>query len=288
VRLSNAGAAYATGTMETGTREQRFVFGEVAELYDRARPGYSAELVDEVLGYVGLDADRVRALEVGAGTGKATVAFAARGLEILALEPSPQMATIAERNCRDFPGVRIERTTFENWAVEPGGFGLVFSAQAWHWVDPEVRNGKAARALRPGGTLALMGHRVLWQGESLRDELEELYRRVAPDLRLRDPGFPGLGRGLELERELEDDRPSHQVEETGLFEDVTRQSHPWPARFTADGFVERLATQSDHRLVPEDTREELFAAARELVAAHGGEIVIPHATVLTLGRVPRP
>ena len=69
-------------------REQRLVFGEVAELYDGARAGYSEAVVDDVLHYLGGDSRARRALEVGAGTGKATVAFAARGLAIVALEPS--------------------------------------------------------------------------------------------------------------------------------------------------------------------------------------------------------
>ncbi|HYR61536.1 MAG TPA: hypothetical protein VET24_02725 [Actinomycetota bacterium] len=50
-----------------GGREQRFVFGEVADLYDRSRPGYPEPLVDDVLAYCGRRSPRV--LEVGAGTG---------------------------------------------------------------------------------------------------------------------------------------------------------------------------------------------------------------------------
>jgi hypothetical protein len=54
---------------------RRLAFGSVAELYDRSRPSYPPALVDDVLGLVGV---APRVLEVGAGTGKATVLFAAR------------------------------------------------------------------------------------------------------------------------------------------------------------------------------------------------------------------
>jgi SAM-dependent methyltransferase len=128
-------------------REQRLVFGEVAELYDRARAAYSEAVIDDVLRFAGGDGSRLRALEVGAGTGKATVAFAVRGLAIVAIEPSAAMAAVARRNCKPFPNVRLECTTFEDWAVEANPFDLVFSAQAWHWVTPEVRYVKAAEAL---------------------------------------------------------------------------------------------------------------------------------------------
>jgi protein-L-isoaspartate O-methyltransferase len=77
---------------ETDDR-RRLSFGAVAEADDRARPSYPPALVGDVLEFVGLDpgsGDRV--LEVGAGTGKATVVFAERGANVVALEPSAEMA----------------------------------------------------------------------------------------------------------------------------------------------------------------------------------------------------
>ncbi len=172
-------------------REQRLVFGEDAELYDKARPGYPESLVDGVLSFVGLDASQVRALEVGAGTGKATMSFARRGVDIVALEPSSAMAALAMGNCRRFPNVRVDVTSFEDWPLEAAAFRLVFAAQSWHWLDRQIRCVKAAEALAQGGTLALFWHRTDWHGESVRDDLERLYRRQVPELHARAPGFQG-------------------------------------------------------------------------------------------------
>jgi SAM-dependent methyltransferase len=257
-------------------RQQRLVFGEVAELYDTARASYPDALMDDVIAFAGGPA--VRALEVGAGTGKATVGFAARGLEILALEPSEDMAAVARRNCQPFPRVRIEPTSFEDWPAEPGGFGLVYSAQAWHWVQPEVRYRKAAEILIPRGTLALFWHRTEWRDEPVRDELERLYQRLVPGLHARRPGFPGLG------AQGEDSTAGQEARESGLFTGVTARTYPWRATFTADSFTDLLLTQSDHRLMPEDTRAELFAGVREIIASHGGQVVVPHTTLLILAR----
>lgn len=263
--------------MEAGEREQRFIFGEAAELYDRARAGYPVALVDDVLSFARINGDRLRALEVGAGTGKATVAFAARGIEILALEPSPAMAAVAMRNCRGFPRVRIAVSTFEDWPAETGVFGLLFAAQSWHWVDPAVRWVKAAQALQERGVLALMGHRVNWQGEPVRDEMDEIYARVAPDLLAHNPGLPGL-------RRERDDGVTDEIIRTGDFDDVTERAYQWSARLTAGGFVDLLATQSDHRLLAEAVRAELFDALHALITAHGGEVVVPELTRLRLAR----
>jgi SAM-dependent methyltransferase len=273
------------------TREQRLVFGEDAELYDRARPGYSDAVVTSVLEYLGdgpapstsgdgtSSRPAVRALEIGAGTGKGTVAFAARGAAILAVEPDPAMAAVAARHTAAYPGVRIEHSTFEELALdrEPP-FDLVFSAQAWHWVQPEVRTGKAAAALRPGGALALFWHRPHWPDDDpLRAALDACYVEHAPGVRDRRPTFPGVG-------PVREQREHQEVAASELFTDLTVRHHPWTAELGVDDFLALLATQSDHRLLPEATRDRLFAAVRGAVAPLGRTIRLPYDTLLVLGR----
>jgi SAM-dependent methyltransferase len=75
-------------------REAGRVFGEVAETYDRVRQPYPEELFGDVLDYAG---DARTALEVGAGTGRATAGFATRGLTVTAIEPDAEMAAILAR-----------------------------------------------------------------------------------------------------------------------------------------------------------------------------------------------
>ena len=189
------------------------------------------------------------------------------------------MAAVARRNCQRFPGVRIEAASFEDWPVQAGGFGLVFSAQAWHWVRPEVRYRKAAQALSPGGTLALLWHRTRWQDGPLRDDIAELYRRLVPDLYRQRPGFPGLC------TRVGEGQAGAEFRESGLFRGITVRTHPWSATFTADSYIDLLLTQSDHRLLAEGTRAQLLGSVRQVIASHGGEIVVPHDTLLVMGRL---
>jgi SAM-dependent methyltransferase len=262
-------------------REQRLVFGEDADLYDRARAGYSDAVIDDILNFAGYRPPGGRSLEVGAGTGKATVAFAARGIPILALEPSAAMAAVAARNCGPFPMVHIEVCGFEEWPLQREAFDLVFSAQAWHWVDPAVRWQKAAAALVGGGTLALLWHRTAWSDEEIRGQLDGIYRRWAPKLREVNPGFPGLSSaGL-----AESFR--HLVEEMladRLFEDPVERKHPWVATFNAQSFIELLLSQSDHRLLPEGQRQALFTAIEEVIVDRGGTVTVPHETWVIVAR----
>jgi len=114
--------------------EQGLVFGEVAEQYDRARPSYPDALFDTIIEYGGLALGDV-ALEIGAGTGKATRGFLARGIAVHALEPSPGMAAVL----RDH-GVDAEETTFEAWDPESRAFRLNrLFAPLQHTVGDQLR-----------------------------------------------------------------------------------------------------------------------------------------------------
>jgi len=199
-----------------------------------------------------------------------------RGVEVVALEPNRSMAALARRKCRAFSAVRVELTSFEDWPLDPGGFGLVYSAQAWHWVSSHVRGPKAAEALAPGGTLALFWNRTDWKGETLRDDLEAIYRRLAPDLLARAPGFPGLT------PTRSDEAQAAEITGSSQFEGVSVRTYPWSAVLTTEGFVDVLLTQSNHRLLPEDERSGLVEGLRGVIEAHGGRVVVPHATFLVL------
>src|SRR5207245_4033557 len=92
-----------TGIDEAG----RTSFDRNAELYDAARPPYPDALVDVAVVRSGIQAGG-RILEIGAGTGKATLAFARRGYAILALEAGANMAAVLRRNVAMFPALAVE------------------------------------------------------------------------------------------------------------------------------------------------------------------------------------
>jgi SAM-dependent methyltransferase len=151
------------------TRDRRRVFGEVADDYDRIRPDYPDQLVDDVLAAAGAGP----VLEVGAGTGKATVPFAARGAELTCIEPDPRMAEVLRRKLPDVP---ILVTSFEQWSPDRG-YGLLYSAQAWHWVDEEQGADLAWRALAPGGLFAPFWNFFLTADAALHEALLEVDER---------------------------------------------------------------------------------------------------------------
>ena len=156
-------------------------FDRVAEIYDIFRPGYPQELVDTILRKARLP-DGGKILEIGSGTGKATLPFARRGCSILCIEPGENLARVAQKNLRDWPFVSWEIVTFQDWQEPLEEFDLVISAQAFHWVPRPAGYIKAAKVLKRGASLAIFWNMRATNEEPVFEELEQVYRERAPDL----------------------------------------------------------------------------------------------------------
>ena len=129
--------------------ERALSFGSVAAAYERFRPDYPTEVVDRVLAYAGRPVRR--ALEIGAGTGKATRVFADRGIAVTATDPDPAMLDELRRHVP--ATVTPVQAAFEDLRVALP-FDLVFAAASLHWTVPAQRWSRVAALLRPGGTFA--------------------------------------------------------------------------------------------------------------------------------------
>ena len=104
-------------------------FGAAADAYERARPGYPDPAVDWLV-----PEGARTVLDLGAGTGKLTRALVARGLDVIAVEPLPEMR---ESLAAAVPEVRAVAGTAEDIPLPDDSVDAITVAQAWHWVDPE-------------------------------------------------------------------------------------------------------------------------------------------------------
>jgi SAM-dependent methyltransferase len=258
--------------------QRRLSFGSVAELYDAARPSYPGALVDDVIAYAGCEPGD-QALEVGAGTGKATAQFAARGLRVLALEPDPAMAAVAStRAATAGEHVRVLVSDFESAELPERRFALLYCAQAWHWVDPRRRYGLAHRVLAPGGAVAVFWNRAEWRRCGLAGELTAAYDRSGATLHDAGPMYPGTPTKLDLGEDW-----TAQAGE--LFTVPETRVYRWEHDYTTAEYLALLATHSDHIVLPGGDRERLFAQVAVVIDRHGGSLRLPYATLLCLARV---
>jgi SAM-dependent methyltransferase len=258
-------------------RERRLVFGEVAELYDRHRPTYPPALVDDLIAEADLDGSQ-SVLEVGAGTGKATTLFAERGIPVVAVEPSAEMAAVARRGVGTGGRVEIEESDFEAWDSHGRRFPLLYSAQAWHWVRPEVGLAKARDVLAPRGLLAPFWNRVAWEHAEVRETLVDVYAHAAPELSRDGPMHPA-----NLLTDAGDDWEAQIAAIDGLTDAEVRH-YDWSQEYSGQEYAGLLSTASEVRLLDAERRDTFLAAITDAIEAHGAPVTIPMRTQLCLAR----
>ncbi|RPK38220.1 trans-aconitate 2-methyltransferase [Streptomyces sp. ADI92-24] len=220
-------------------------FGVMAEAYERFRPGYPVELFDMVMAYA---RQPVRtALEIGAGTGKATRLLAQRGVTVTATEPDAAM--LAELRKHVPPGVRTVRAAFED--LRPGErYGLVYAAAALHWTKPQDRWSRMAALLEPGGVFASFAGPI----QLVDPAVEETVRAArAPFLESDDiPSPDGTPPGHDMQW------PGTELQRSEWFTGV--QQSVIERRFTmsARDYVGHLSTISAYLVLPPPEQEQVF------------------------------
>jgi SAM-dependent methyltransferase len=140
-------------------------FGAAAAQYAQYRPGYADAAIRWCLAPVG-DAQPVRVVDLGAGTGILTAALARLGADVVAVEPDQAM--LAELR-RQLPGARAMEGSAEAIPLPDQSVDAVLCGQAMHWFDLNRALPEMARVLTPGGVLAGLWNvdddRVGWVAE---------------------------------------------------------------------------------------------------------------------------
>lgn len=259
-------------------REQlRITFNQDAALYNAARPGYPEQLFEDIIAFSGIRAQG-RMLEIGSGTGQATVPFARCGYHIDGIELGANMAALARKNTAAYPGVQIFTGNFEDWALESAAYAIAFSAQAFHWIDPAIRYQKVVQALKPDGTIALF-----WNTHVHTPASQGFFEQVQP---IYEKLFPQQSKTSALPSSDDLDEPEKaELERTGLFEDITVKRYRWEISYDTSSYIRLLSTYSDHRIQSEQTRERLFVAIADLIdTKFNGHITKGHLTMLYLAQ----
>jgi SAM-dependent methyltransferase len=239
--------------------EQAGSFGAAAAAYARGRPPYPPQALDWLLA-----ADARRVLDLGAGTGKLTVQLLARGLDVIAVEPSSGMRAELRGVA---PGARVLAGTAEEIPVPDATVDTVLVAQAWHWVDPVRAVPEVARVLTPGGRIGL-----LW---NIRDERQRWVARL----------------GQIMHRGVEQDMRSDDPPVGPPFAPIQRHDVEWTHRLSRDALLDLVASRSYVITLPADRRTALLDQVRDLLAEHPdlageGDILLPYVTRCTRADLP--
>jgi SAM-dependent methyltransferase len=217
-------------------------FGAIAEDYDRFRPGPPAEAVEWILP---LECHAV--VDIGAGTGALTRLLVGDGVRVTAVEPDARMAAVLARRV---PSAIVLSARAEDLPLESGSVDAVVGSSMWHWVDVERATHEAARVLRPGGLLGILG-----TGPDLSQAwLAEILAAARPTRPAAD-----VAHRPHLELQLPTDAP-FSVPESHVFS--------WSLSVSPDYLVELACTYSEFIVLPEAEKKRARDKVTEVVAGH--------------------
>ena len=231
-------------------------FELVADVYERARPGYPAEAVAWITDRLDLRPGRT-VLDLGAGTGKLTRALLETGARVVAVEPGDAMRAELERAA---PGAAALRGSAEDIPLPSASVDAIAIGQAFHWFRHDVAIPELHRVLRAGGGVAL-----IWNSRDPDAPLhQEIGKLIAPFMP------PGRRDSEEWQRELA---------QSELFGPLEKRRFSFVQELDANQLADRIASVSFVAAAPAAARRDLDDQLRRVAQRLGGRVDFPYLTV---------
>jgi SAM-dependent methyltransferase len=244
----------------------RFSFETVNALdYDELRPSYAPEAIAWVAQRGSLRPGST-VVDLAAGTGQLSRRFADLDVDLVAVEPAPNMRSVLEER---LPVVRVVDGTAEAIPLEDRSGDAVTVGNAFHHFERTAAFEEIRRVLRPGGALALF-----WAWP-----LEE-----------EQPSIPGI---REIDEVVEATRASNEIAtayrswkepppEADGFGPFERREFPVTHVLPSARLADLHATSSDVASLPDAVRVELLGRIRALAQGLPEILQLPARTVVDL------
>jgi SAM-dependent methyltransferase len=216
--------------------------------YDRFRPGYPDALFEAIVAQLTLP--RIpHVVDLGAGTGRASLAMANLGWRVTAVEPGKAMLDVLRGHAAN-EGLLIStvQASAEETGLDRASADLVTAAQAFHWFEQQRALDEMARIVKPGGGLALFWNvRDAERSPFLADYARVLERYV---------GEADAGR---YEASMPEDTTRRAIEGRGdAFEDVRLTQLHHEMTMTDEEFVGMVFTASYVRVNKTPEEQDRF------------------------------
>jgi SAM-dependent methyltransferase len=244
----------------TPTIERGRSFDVWADEYDRYRPTYPDALFVLIAKELELP-NRPRVADLGAGTGRASLAMAALGWRVTAVEPGgPMLDQLVARAAAEGLAVDTVLATAEQTGLAAASVDVATAAQAFHWFDKAAALAEMARIVRPMGGIALF-----W---NVRDEERAAfvvdYHRI-----LERYGGVAEGKYLQAGRASGRAGTREAIEAADGFgaPELHELRHELPA--TASGFIGMAFTASYIRALEREAQDRFRSEVLDLLAQHG-------------------
>ena len=231
--------------------------------YDKVRPGYPSELFEDIFDYANLCSGSI-VLEIGIGTGQATLPFLQRDYKLTAVELGDRLAEYCKQKFSAFDNYSIINSDFLKADLPRKHFNLVFSATAFHWIPKDSGYAKIKSLLKPNGVLALFWNHPFVSNTEDKTNLASMavYQKYRPN-----------------------DKPPIQFDESKCqaiinelaqygFRDIQSKIYRRTRTLTSEDYVNLIRTYSDHNALPAQIRLAFEQEMKQTIDGVGGKINI--------------
>ena len=215
-------------------------YKNIAGIYDEIRPSYPEKLIEDVISKANLKSGDIL-LDIGAGTGKATIQFAKKDFRINAVEIGEDMAEILINKCADYPSVSIDVASFEEWSrSDEQKYDMVYSAQAFHWIDKNIKYKKCYELLKDKGHLVLFWYNPsddkLDKTRVIQEKIDTIVDKYVSNYFI-DNGKP---KRAEHDGVYKGDEREAEIESSGLFELLEKLEYTHEIKENAEQYLKAM------------------------------------------------
>lgn len=250
-------------------------FDVFAETYHSVRPGYPVQLYADIKELCGLDSTS-RLLEIGAGSGIATVEIAKFGSKIVAIEPGSHLAAIAKEQNKEYPNVEVREEAFEDFQSSER-FDAILAFTSFHWLKGEDKYQRMLKLLKDAGSLVLVWNYFFQTNSPATVAVNRVYHELLSDV------YPGQMGVHKVNEEVFSvlTRREQRVIQNPLFYPAFMRKYLVKYNYNAETYPKFLNTFPKVIAVKEERQTRFLQRISEVVAKHG-KISVPVLTSLII------
>ena len=250
-------------------------FDTVASAYDKFRPSYSDELYEMIFNYITLN-ESCYAVEVGIGSGQATLPILKTGCNVTAVEYGKEFSELCKEKFKEYPKFSVITNKFEDTIFSDDTYDLVYSASAFHWIAENIGYEKVFSMLKSGGAFARFANHPYPAKDNLPlfEEIQSIY------------GEYYHNKKPPIEYTEERAAQTAKIAEKYGFTDIKYALFHRTRTFSASEYCALLGTYSDHIAIKENIRKEFFSKIEDAINDYGGSITVYDTIDLQLARKP--
>jgi len=248
-------------------------FDVFANNYNDVRPGYPAPMYEDIQKICNISSQS-SLLEIGAGSGIATVELAKLGCKVVGIEPGANLVAIAKQQTAQYGNVEIREAMFENFeSVEK--FDVVLALTSFHWISEYMKYKKVFESMNDGGSFVLVWNSFFQSNSPVAQEVNAVYEEVLPDV------YPPSGKDVNASVLSKLNGREKEIHDSDLFYIHFLRKYVTLCNYDAETYPKLLNTFPKIIKTDEKRRKEFLSRIGEVVKKYG-KISIPLLTTLII------